>query len=85
MAWITTIDGAGRLVVPKAARKHLGLRGGSTVTIAEEGDHLVVRAGEGGLQLREEGGLLVVVAGPDAASVDHRELREERLRKLGGR
>lgn len=85
MAWTTTIDDAGRLVVPKTARNRLGLRGGSTVTIAEEGDHLIVRAGEVGLQLREEGGLLVVVAGPEAASADHRDLREARLRKLGGR
>jgi AbrB family looped-hinge helix DNA binding protein len=39
----TTIDGAGRLVIPKRLRDRLGLRGGSAVDIEERDGRLEVR------------------------------------------
>lgn len=40
----TTIDRAGRLVVPKPLRDQLGLTGGATVDVSVDGDRLVVEA-----------------------------------------
>lgn len=40
IAMRTTIDGAGRLVVPKELRDRLGLSAGSRVEISEEGSSL---------------------------------------------
>jgi AbrB family looped-hinge helix DNA binding protein len=38
----TTIDGAGRVVVPKALRDEVGLTGGQTVEIEARDGHLVI-------------------------------------------
>ena len=55
----TTIDGAGRIVVPKAIREALGLQGGTPVEISlEDGRIAIVPAHPAG-RLRREGGLLV--------------------------
>jgi AbrB family looped-hinge helix DNA binding protein len=44
---ITTIDRAGRLVIPKAIRDRLGLRGGEQVEVEErDGEIRVTRRGE---------------------------------------
>ncbi len=55
----TTIDKAGRLVVPRQLRERIGLAGGGTVEIDIEGSDLRIRPIVGD-QLREEGGLLVI-------------------------
>ncbi|MEY2427105.1 MAG: Antidote-toxin recognition MazE, bacterial antitoxin [Actinomycetota bacterium] len=38
----TTVDGAGRLVIPKAVRTAVGLRAGSEVDIAVDGVNIVL-------------------------------------------
>ena len=38
-----TVDSAGRLVIPKSMRDHLGLHGSATVDIDLSGDHLEIR------------------------------------------
>jgi AbrB family looped-hinge helix DNA binding protein len=71
----TTIDNAGRIVVPKSLRAALRLRGGDEVEITLEGDRIeVVPAPRKASLLEGPGGLLVsdvgVGVGPD-------EVREE--------
>jgi AbrB family looped-hinge helix DNA binding protein len=62
---ITTIDRAGRLVIPKAIRDRLGFRGGEQVEVEErDGEIRVTRPKRGAKLVRTEHGLLT--AGPDA-------------------
>jgi AbrB family looped-hinge helix DNA binding protein len=57
---LTTIDAAGRIVVPKAMRDELGLTAGSTVDISVYGAGLAVIPGGRGGRLIEENGHLVI-------------------------
>jgi len=62
---ITTIDAAGRVVIPKAIRDRLGLRGGEQVEVEErDGEIFVTRPKRGARLVRTEHGLLA--AGPDS-------------------
>ncbi len=58
----TTIDGAGRIVVPKALRDALGLTPGSTVDISLYGAGLQLVPGGRTARLVEEDGVLVAVS-----------------------
>ncbi len=61
----TTIDRAGRLVVPKALREAAGLRPGTVVEIALREGHLEVAPATAPVQLVERHGLLLAeVDGP---------------------
>ena len=55
----TTIDGAGRIVVPKQLREALGLGAGSRVDVSLYGAGLAVVPSGRTAQLVEEGGRLV--------------------------
>lgn len=56
----TTIDRAGRIVVPKSLRAALGLRGGDEVEITLEGERIELVPAPRKVSLREgPGGLLV--------------------------
>jgi AbrB family looped-hinge helix DNA binding protein len=71
----TTIDNAGRIVVPKSLRAALGLNGGDEVEITLAGERIELVPAPRKVHLREgRGGLLVsdldVSVGPD-------EVREE--------
>ena len=80
MEKIITIDGAGRLVVPKPMRVNLGLREGSRLRVREEGDRLVLEpVGESSVPVDVDG--VLVLRGRLAGELpDHRALREERIR-----
>jgi len=69
----TTIDKAGRLVVPRQLRERIGLAGGGTVEIDIEGSGLRIRPIVGD-QLREEGGLLIIPR--TGQSIDDTVVRE---------
>lgn len=56
----TTIDGAGRIVVPKALREELGLTPGSTVDISRYGSGLQVVPGGRNGHLEQVDGRLVL-------------------------
>lgn len=64
----TTIDKAGRLVIPKSLRDRLGLRPGE-VEVTADGDGLRV-APVAGDELEEQGGRLVIPATGLAISDD---------------
>ncbi len=61
----TTIDPAGRLVIPKAIRDRLGLRGNEEVEITERDGRIEIEPAPTDVELVREGGLLV--ARPDRA------------------
>lgn len=56
----TTIDAAGRIVVPKVLRDELGLTAGSTVDISRYGAGLALIPGGRTARIIEEDGRLVV-------------------------
>ena len=82
MAQVATIDGAGRLVVPKPVRERLRLVAGTRLHITEEDDRLVLSPERPEPRLVEQDGYLVIDLGIDGA-VDIRpgDVRDERLRR----
>ena len=78
-----TIDGAGRVVIPKPIRDRLGLRAGSRLEVLEEEGQIVLRSDRPEPVLVERNGFLALdlqAAGP--VTVEHTDARDERLTKL---
>jgi AbrB family looped-hinge helix DNA binding protein len=75
----TTIDRAGRLVIPKPLRERLGLLGGVEVEIRESADGLSIVPLAAGPALVERDGLVVVESGSGTVITDDdvRPLRDE--------
>jgi AbrB family looped-hinge helix DNA binding protein len=85
MEEIITIDGAGRLVVPKAMRQRLRLRKGSRLWVREEGgSRLVLEPVASESVPADVGGLLVIRGRLTGPIPDHREQRASRIQGLGG-
>jgi AbrB family looped-hinge helix DNA binding protein len=57
----TTIDKAGRIVVPKALRDALGMHAGSVLDVAAVDGALEIRAAPTPVRLEERDGVLVAV------------------------
>jgi AbrB family looped-hinge helix DNA binding protein len=57
----STIDSAGRLVIPRVLRERIGLEGGGHVEIELDGAGVRIQPVSGS-ELREEGGLLLIPA-----------------------
>ncbi|MCV7381599.1 antitoxin [Mycobacterium alsense] len=55
----TTIDAAGRLVIPKRIRDRLGLRGNDQVEITERDGRIEIEPAPTGVELVREGSVLV--------------------------
>ncbi len=69
----TTIDKAGRLVIPRPLRDRIGLAGGGEVEVELDGAAIRIEP-LAGSELREDGGLLVI---PSAGTpIDHALVRE---------
>jgi len=64
----TTIDGAGRIVIPKAIRDRLGLPGGAEVEISEEDGRITLERPPVDIRLERRDDKLVAVA-DDAADL----------------
>ncbi len=79
---IITIDGAGRLVVPKGLRKKLGLVKGSRLRVTGEGRRLVFEAIPEESTAVEVDGLLVIRGRLAGEIPDHRTLRDRRIAHL---
>ena len=71
-----TIDGAGRIVVPKPMRDRLGVVGPAELELLESEGQLVLRLPPSNVALVEEGGLLVADRGPDVATLDWASVRD---------
>lgn len=70
----TTIDKAGRLVIPRSLRDRIGLAGGGEVELELDGAAVRIEP-VGGTELREEANLLVIpTVGTPLTSVAVREL-----------
>lgn len=81
MAVQVNIDGAGRLVIPKALRDALRLEPGDTLEVEREGESLTMRPVRERLPLQKEHGIWVYRQGiPPPADIDGllAEIREER-------
>lgn len=82
----TTIDRAGRIVIPKAIRDRAGLTPGLDLEIAEDnGEIKIVQAAPEGRVIERDGHLLWEAANPvpeDATLRAIWEAREERHREL---
>ena len=77
------IDGTGRVVIPQAIRRSLGLRAGSQLRIRVDGGAIVLEAVPDVAQF-ERVGRLLIASGGGGDVVDHRTLRAERLAKVAG-
>jgi len=82
MTITTTIDKAGRVVIPKAVRDELGLEPGGSVEIAIDGEQVTMRAVRTTSRLRKKQGVWVFHTGepmPENLAKDViREIRDER-------
>lgn len=82
----TTIDAAGRLVVPKALREQFHLAPGSELEIEPTGDGVIIRPADRGPSLVSDDGVLVH-HGPQGATLDIaafvRQERESRSQRVG--
>lgn len=57
----TTIDAAGRLVIPKEIRRQAGLQPGAPLEVRWQGDHIEIEPATQPIILRREGRLVVAV------------------------
>ena len=82
----TTIDAAGRLVVPKSLRDQFHLVPGSELEIEPTSDGVIIRPADRGPSLVSRGGVLVH-HGPQPVEIDIaafvRQERESRARHVG--
>ena len=83
---ITSIDRAGRIVVPKALREQAGLVPGARLSIHLRGGHLELAPEPRAVELERRGSLLVAVPAEDATSLSTGQVRDTleqiRQRKL---
>jgi AbrB family looped-hinge helix DNA binding protein len=77
-----TIDGAGRVVIPKTIRDQHGLHAGRSVEIRTEGERLVLEPVAEEALLAERNGILIITSELEGPPTDHREQRDERLQRL---
>lgn len=84
MALQTTIDAAGRVVIPKVLREQLHLAGGAQVTCLVRDGHLILSPVPNEPTLVEVNGLYAVQTAADHAGLDAdaAQTREHRLRQL---
>jgi len=77
-----TIDGSGRIVIPKDVRARHHLAAGARLRLLEEDDRLVLVPQAREAATVERGGILVIRGTLAGDLIDHRRLREERLDRL---
>jgi AbrB family looped-hinge helix DNA binding protein len=80
-----TIDGSGRLVIPKDVRARHRLTAGARLLLVEEEDRLVLVPRASETATVERAGILVFRGALAGAIPDHRDLRNERLDHVAGR
>jgi AbrB family looped-hinge helix DNA binding protein len=79
-----TIDGAGRVVIPKLLRDELGIGPGDTLALESDGERVMLRPVRSSSALRKEDGVWVFRSGRQISAVETNRvldaLREERTR-----
>ncbi len=83
-----TIDGAGRVVIPKAMRQKLGLKAGDALGIDLADEQITLRPIYPGMRMVKKRGIWVMRGGPPMTLEDVNEAiqqgREERMRMVLG-
>jgi AbrB family looped-hinge helix DNA binding protein len=83
MATVTTVDRFGRVVIPKETRDHFGLLPGTSVTVVDAEDGVLLRPGPPETPVVAKGGVLVYSGRTTAAADDNvRRARDERIRSF---
>jgi AbrB family looped-hinge helix DNA binding protein len=82
MEEFVTIDGAGRVVVPKAIRERLHLTKGSRLKVREDGCCLVIEPIPEECIPADVDGILVIRGRLAGEVPDHRAIRDQRTRHL---
>lgn len=79
----TTIDAAGRVVIPKAIRGQLGLRGGQSVEIALRDEQIIIEPASVPMRFDPAAGCIVVEPGGAVPTLGTDEVRDvvERVRR----
>jgi AbrB family looped-hinge helix DNA binding protein len=79
----TTIDRAGRIVIPRTVRDALGLRGGETVDVIERDGRIEIELPPTEMGLERRGRGLVAVSDEPLPTLPQEAVREtlERLRR----
>ena len=79
----TTIDSAGRIVVPKLIRDELGLTGGQELEISARDGRVEVDVAPVTLRLEEQDGVVTAVPAEPLPTLSTRQVREvlERTRR----
>jgi len=79
----TTIDAAGRIVVPKAMREAMGLSAGQEVEICERDGHIELDVPAVEMTLEEHGGVVSAVPREPLPTLTVAQVREtlERVRR----
>jgi AbrB family looped-hinge helix DNA binding protein len=79
----TTIDGAGRVVVPKAIREQAGLAPGSRLTVRYREGRIEIEPDPRKVRMKRHGGLTVAVPEEEGPLLTADEVRDtlERLRR----
>jgi AbrB family looped-hinge helix DNA binding protein len=72
----TTIDSAGRIVVPKALRDSLGLAGGQEVELLARDGHLEIAAAPTPMRLKRSGSVAVAVPDRKLPTLTAKMVRE---------
>ncbi len=71
-----TIDRAGRIIIPKAIREHLGLTGGQALEIREREGRIEIEAAPTPMVLQQRGGMLVAVPEAELPSLSDDLVRD---------
>lgn len=82
MAILTTVDRFGRVVIPKQARDHFGLAPGTSLTVVDAEEGILLKPSAPAAPLVLKGGVLVF-SGKATGDADAlvRRVREERIRR----
>ena len=84
MAIKITVDGAGRVVLPKPLRDRMRLKAGTTLELDSEGERITLRPVRPAATLRKEFGIWVFQSDSTEASIPDliEEVREKRSREI---
>lgn len=80
---ITTIDGAGRVVIPKTLRQRLGLEAGAAVAVSEHDGVVEIRPAPVAARIARRGSVAVLTAESPLPPIDDDDVRAalERVRR----